>query len=480
MNVILVVVDSLRPDHLSCYGYGRKTSPNIDSIAAKGIRFERCYSPTTWTRPAAASILTGLYPPAHGTRTKRDSLTSERELLPEKFSKAGYQTVGITAMGNVSSATGFSKGFDWFYDLYKDEQIIEKRRNSNAIQEELKNEEGIVALPRAQDIADTFGDWLEIRNEGDSFFAFCWAIDTHVPYDVPVRQQRFRDPEYNGPVDGDRQSIKQVKDAEDIKQLQSIYDEAIHYTDKYIGYILRHLEEAGCRDETLVCILGDHGESFFEHGRFGHGHIPHEEVVRVPCILDAPGSATTNKSSELISLVDIYPTLLDAAGIENAEPPSIIGGRSVSDVIYGEHVDGHPRVYFETETYDMQNKFIGVRTEKWKYIEVEEWDKDIKSIAKLIKYILEKGILTDVFTNSRYYWRRYRYDERIKLYDLESDPDEMTNQASQLKEVQNQLSMLIESWLDKCREFRKEGKMESNVAIDDQTHRQLRHLGYDE
>ena len=154
-NVLIYIVDALRADHLSCYGYHRPTSPNIDALAADpaAVRFTQAFAPSTWTKPVAASILSGCYPPAHGVRTRSDLFLRSVPRLPLLLQEAGYRTAGVSTIGNVSSSLGFALGFDQFVDLYKDPALAQQREVSNTGAWKLYFEEDTtVVLPLAEDV----------------------------------------------------------------------------------------------------------------------------------------------------------------------------------------------------------------------------------------------------------------------------------------------------------------------------------------
>jgi arylsulfatase A-like enzyme len=482
VNVLLYVIDALRADHVSCYGYDRETTPTIDGLAADGVRFDRCYTPATWTRPVAASLLTGLYPPAHGTRTRHDTLTTPVATLAERFSESGYETVGVTSMGNVSTATQFDRGFDQFFDLYRDERIIEERETSTATEEELQGQSGTVALPRAEDITKAFTTWFDEREDDQPFFAFCWSIEPHMPYDPPRGYDMYRDPEYDGPVDGSRESLKSIRTAADLEALKARYDEEIRYNDECLGELISHLRSAGELDETLVVVVGDHGDAFEEHGRLTHGHAPYEELARVPWVVRPPDGSTAKEVKALTGLVDVAPTLVEYATDEQIDLPNTegIAGKSVADAFVGAPIEGHDRVYFETKSYDMQNGFYGIRTNDWKYIEIEERDRDAGTALDLLRYVVEKGIVLDIIRNPGYYWKRYRYSESSMLFNLVDDPGETENLISSHPEVGAEFEARLTEWRDVCQRFQASGESRRERDIDEQTMRQLRELGYTE
>ncbi|WP_158055631.1 sulfatase-like hydrolase/transferase [Halorussus halophilus] len=481
MNVLVYVLDALRADHLSCYGYERETSPNIDRLADEGIVFEQCFTPATWTRPVAGSILSGSYPPTHGTQTRHDTFHPHVPSLAEQFRTAGFETVGITTMGNVSSAVGFDAGFDEFYDLYKDEQVIAERRTSTVSEEELTEEDvEKVALPRAEDINDIFERWLGERDGDDPFFAFAWSIEPHIPYDPPEGFREYVASDYDGPVDGERECLKQVETAADLNQLKGLYDGEIAYNDACLGELLDHLRDADILDETLVVVVGDHGEAFNEHGRLTHGHAPYDELMHVPFVVRAPDGANGFRAQDLCSLIDMYPTVLEYAtdgsvSLENVQ------GSSLADALAGTPTDVHDYVFAKTDTYDMQNTFYGVRSDTWKYIDVETPDKGGRNLLELVKYVFEKGVLTDILRNPRYYLNRYRYSETEFLYNLLEDPEERTNLVEVDPDRHARFEDLLEAWHEDCVRIREQSaENRTEVEIDDATLEQLQQLGYSE
>lgn len=482
VNVLLYVVDALRADHLSCYGYERETTPTIDGLASEGVRFEHSFTPATWTRPVAASLLTGLYPPAHGTRTRDDRFAPPRATLAEAFSAAGYETAGISSMGNVSSATGFDRGFDRFDDLYRDDDVIDKRHTTSAAEEELKSETGVVALPRAEDITDAFERWLRERSGDGPFFGFCWSIEPHIPYDPPAGYDRFGDRQYRGPVDGSRECLKEVRSDADLERLKALYDGEIRYNDDCLGELLDLLRSEGEFDETLVVVVGDHGDAFDEHGRLTHGHAPYEELVRVPWVMRPPGGVEGGQVvPDMVSLVDVYPTLLEYAIDAAVESPEPIAGQSRASALHGDQVDDHEQVFFETNSYDMQNAFYGVRTPGWKYIEIEGPDRRVLTVVELLRYVRENGLLSDILRNPLYYWRRYRYDEAVRLYDLNADPAERENLADERPARRDEFGTTLRQWREGCESYREGVDVDRDRSeIDARTREQLRELGYTE
>jgi len=480
VNVILYVMDALRADHLSCYGYERDISPNIDALADDGVRFERCFSPATWTRPVASSLLTGLYPPAHGTETRNDLFSPPVQTLAERFQDAGYETVGITTMGNLSSEVRFDRGFDRFFDLYKDDDVISKRRTSTPTEEELKQENvDRVALPRAEDITDTFAEWLTKRDDDRPFFAFAWSIEPHMPYDPPPEFRGFLDPGYDGVVDGERDTLNAVESESDLAQFIGLYDGEIAYNDHCIGTLVDLLRDAGCFADTLFSVAGDHGDAFREHGRLTHGHAPYDELMHVPWVVRTPSAvSSTDVADGLCSLIDVAPTLLDTATDGSVDPSAGIQGRPAMPGRPDGPLD-REHVFSKTTSYDMQSTFYGVRSDGWKYIRIERPSATPGNVVGTLRYVLEKGILTDILRNPGHYLNRYFYDENELLFDLQSDPDETENLAQSNGERRERLEAEIDAWIEACEALNKSAA-DASGEIGAETKEQLRQLGYTE
>lgn len=467
-------MDALRADHLSCYGYTRETTPNIDEIAATGIRYSRCFSPATWTKPASASILTGAYPPVHGMRTREDTFVTDIPRLPELLSKRGFTTAGFSTMGNVSKSLGYGRGFDEYYDLYKNPDIVEKRATTSADSEELEHESADkIALPRAEDLTAEFTEWLEQTD--DDFFAFMWSIEPHIPYNPPEDYRGFIDSTYEGPVDGERETLPEVETEEDLSRLKRLYDGEIKYNDDEIGQIVSALKQKGEYEDTLLIIAGDHGDAFNEHGRLTHGHLPYDELIHVPLILKPPNGKQIVKPeiTEITSLVDICPTIADAAGINSI--PDTVQGRSLPP--FGKEGSSSP-VFSETRSRDIYPAFYSIRTERWKYMCVDNPDRSFETALETLTQLYERGIIVDILRNPRYYLSRYLHSEDEFLFDLEKDTLESENLVSEEFNVASELRENLQTWLEDGERIHKSLSETGRIDIDSGTDEQLRKLGY--
>jgi arylsulfatase A-like enzyme len=309
-NVVIIAVDTLRPDHLGCYGYGRRTSPNIDRLADRGVVFENTVSQCPWTLPSFGTVFTSLYPTQHGAGTLRNKMRTSFPTLAGLLSEAGYATGGIVSAPVLSSATGIARGFQ-HYDL-GDESMF---RTADQVT--------VLALK-----------WIDGHGE-KPFLLFLHYWDPHDPYAPPRPYDTLFDPGYRGEL-GNDVSLRSLAvggparvgfrlsdghggiDRRDREHVIALYDGEIAFADSMIGELLGGLEERGLREETNIILLSDHGEEFFEHGGVGHGHTLHNEVISVALIMAGPGVRAQNRRvAEQVRLADVTPTVLDLVGLES-------------------------------------------------------------------------------------------------------------------------------------------------------------------
>ena len=308
-NVLLICIDTLRADHLGCYGYGRRpTSPALDALAARSTLFRGTSATACWTKPSVPSIFTGTFPLQHGVYrgsarggegTVSDVLPDGARTLAEVFREHGYATAAFVRNAQLRVGMGFEQGFDLYRDKAGDAREIRWRAT----------------------------DWLDERDPGRPFFLYLHLLDCHWPYPVPdeyaglfvdleatefVRRDDWR--ELRDAVNDGRTELSD----EQREALIALYDGAIRYADDQMGRLFARLEREGIAEETIVCIVSDHGEEFGEHGRIGHGHGLYETLLHVPWILHVPGRPAAVLDVPT-SLVDLYPTLLGAAGIGSGE-----------------------------------------------------------------------------------------------------------------------------------------------------------------
>ena len=292
-NLILISIDCLRPDHMGTYGYHRDTTPHIDRFAQDGVVFETAIATSSWTLPTHMSMLTGLVPSFHRA-TKWEKLDPSVPYLPEVLSAHGYRTTGVASWVYVSQIYGFERGFH----LY---EVMENPLASNVVDAALQQ---------------------PVRNKGQSHFLFMHLLDPHWPY-LPPRKflERF------GPRPRDISDLQDLvarskppPSARETQEIIQLYDSEIAFTDNELGRFFEKLKSLGLYDDSIIIVTADHGEAFYEHGHWQHSKTLYDEIVRIPLIVKWPvkhhAQSARGRVATLVSQVDIFPSLLEAAGVE--------------------------------------------------------------------------------------------------------------------------------------------------------------------
>ena len=305
-NVILICWDTVRADHLGPYGYTeRETTPFLDELAARPTVFEDASAASGWTKPSVPSFLTGTFPAEHGVYEgsagfdlgkTTDVLPEESLTLAEVFQGRGYDTAAFIKNAQLRPGNGFEQGFDRYVDEAGD----------------------------ARDIRWQALDWLDQRDGEEPFFLYLHALDAHWPYAIPDEAAtRYLDAEpvewiqsraYEDAVDAYHDGERTFTD-EEWDAMHALYDGSLRFLDDQLRELFRGLELRGLEDDTIVILLSDHGEEFGEHGRIGHGHGLHENLLRVPLIFHVPGRESA-RHAHPVSLVDVFPTVLGLFGWE--------------------------------------------------------------------------------------------------------------------------------------------------------------------
>jgi arylsulfatase A-like enzyme len=345
-NVLLISIDALRADHLSCYGYDRHTSPVLDDLAAHGIRFSKAFVNTHGTAPSHTTLLSSLYQETHSVDLGRDDgagsghiIPAEVNLVQEILKRNGWRTVAVTGGGYMSGKFGFSRGFDEFTD---------------------KGTRGIAA--GAHKLVELLGLPTE---DARPVFALLHTYEVHSPYVPP---EGFADlfGEYSGTIEPTNKALIPIYDTAgqvltrgDFEYLESLYDGGIRYTDKILGELLDELKATGFLDNALVIITADHGEEFGEHGGLLHAGKLYEELIHVPLIVFGTGAAQGVVDPTLVSLVDVAQTILTAARVP---VPEVMEGRNLLN-------SSHPQSWLEQRVFlQYASQLYCVRTPRWKLI----------------------------------------------------------------------------------------------------------------
>ncbi|MFO0984600.1 MAG: sulfatase [Planctomycetota bacterium] len=311
-NILLIVVDTLRADHLGCYGYQRATSPNLDRLAQDSIVFEDAVAPASFTQPSVATMLTGLTPPEHGVRRHPGALSEHCVTIAERLRGAGYRTGAFVSNALLAPRYGFAQGFDRF-DA-QGHRLAEATTGAAA-------------------------RWItEQRRE--PFFAYVHYIDPHFPYAAPVPEPRpFTVADGGGYAQLAKRFLAGTLPLDALWFAGEVqgstlaagraeYDHEILYVDAAIQALLDRLHQLDLLERTWILVVGDHGEALGEHGlTFCHGFYTYQELLHVPLIVRPPGGcAGGRRATALVALTDIAPTILAAAGVNGSGE---LSGRSL-------------------------------------------------------------------------------------------------------------------------------------------------------
>jgi len=307
-NVVLITIDTLRADHVGCYGYTKIKTPNIDGLAADGARFERAFAVVPVTLPSHTTMLTGTYPMLSGMHDfSANKLSSTQPTMASVLKQSGYATGAVIAAAVLDSRFGLNQGFDFYYDHFDFSRL---------------NEANLDEMERPGNVvADVALDWVE-KNWQKKFFLWMHLYDPHYPYNPPEPYKH----EYAAQP----------------------YDGEIAFADEQVGRLVRYLKEKGIYQNTVIVLAGDHGESLGEHGERTHGFFIYNSTMHVPLIIRVPDSTGGRTVSDTVSLVDLMPTVLGAVGIA---VPTQVQGKSLLARVRGGESDTAERerdVYGET------------------------------------------------------------------------------------------------------------------------------------
>lgn len=320
-NVVLIMLDTVRADHLSCYGYARPTTPNLDRLARQGVLFEHAVAPTSWTLPSLASVFTGLLPHQHAADW-HDAMASQPLTLAEILKARGYQTASFNANQDFGLAGwGLAQGFDVYADAHDwlRHNLAATFAGQSIYQSLFREFVSFNEFDRlnAGQINQQVFDWLGHRS-GRPYFLFINYVDAHRPYLPPAPYDRrfgripkavlwhtgfaLHEGHWSQPV-----SVRERQD------LVDGYDNSLNYLDEQVGRLLDTLRTSRDAGRTFVIVAGDHGESFGEHGTYDHGWNLYREVLQVPLLVAGPGLPAGQRVESVAELRELFPTVIQLA-----------------------------------------------------------------------------------------------------------------------------------------------------------------------
>jgi arylsulfatase A-like enzyme len=339
-NLLIYLVDTLRRDHVGVYGYERDTTPRLDAFARDAVVFDDARTPTSWTRPATATLLTGLYPNRHGAITRTNKLDPRVTLLGTWLQQAGYHTAAFVTNPNVVRVWGFDQGFAHFQEMGSADMIVRSDRVTHLL---LKHMEAAPATP---------------------FFYYAHTMDPHEPYDpAPPFDRTWPRTEEATLLPN---QIKSASPAQ-LDDMIAAYDGEIAFNDHQFGLILDRLKAQGLYDDTLIIFTSDHGEEFLEHGYGGHGSTLFDDQLRIPLVIKFPRNAHAGTVvRQRVSLLDIAPTVLAEAGVTR---PDGLEGTDLVELLSGAEQPQRPLFLdLDLVNHGKTNFIQGVMLGSYKYL----------------------------------------------------------------------------------------------------------------
>lgn len=408
MNIVFILIDTLRASRLGCYGYPKPTSPTIDSIAEQGVRFERCFAPGIPTTPAHTTIYTGMHPLSHNIVCHGGQADLERKIpvFPEILQQKGYTTAAVDNLFDIKH--WLARG----YEFYINPSCRHKMR----------------LLVSCEEINARAIPWIR-EHRDENFFLFLHYWEPHTPY-LPPKKYRTFYPEARDPFSPEHTSFEPIKrqpfwgmfrdiwfnklgEVTDAEYIASLYDAEIRHVDEGIAAILETLEQTGLSEETLVVVTGDHGESMYQHDIFFDHHGLYDDIIHVPLIMRLPKSIPAQRRvSPMVQHLDIAPTLLEAT---EANIPATMEGKSLWGLATGQTESGGWEKIIACES-TWQSKWA-LRTETAKLILSREPDQ--------------------------------HFMPRRELYDLTTDPEETHNLANENSAQADAMEQELEAWIAK-------------------------------
>lgn len=435
-NIVLIIMDTARQDHLSCYDYGRKTTPVLEKLARNSTVYHKAYTPAGWTSPAHASLFTGLYPIAHGISQENWVLSEELITIAEILSTGGYETIGIVENPVLAVPNNFDQGFQHYHETW-----IEEEEN-----------------PDINIAVSIFQKFISSRNQQKPFFTFINFIEPHAPYNSsgPFYETFLSDRsiklEHNMWLE---YFLGKFEFSEmEISHLLELYDAEILYTDFLIGQIIKSLRKHDLWRDTVFIVTSDHGENISDHEMMDHVFSVHESIIKIPLIIHYPKLFPPGtKDYDPVLLLDIFPTLLHLSGIDKdyflSQGLDLLENNRGGRKIFAEY-------YYPTQAINC-------------FPEEEQEDIRLERFKRRIKAVIDGGF--------KFIWGS---DGVHELYDLEKDPKEEVNLINEKKFI-NQKQMLMEALENYIKNYQINSTIspeDSLGKMDSKTLEALRALGY--
>lgn len=483
-NIVFLVLDAVRADHVGCYGYDRETTPNIDAIADSAVRYTNAFSPSIWTPTVHAAIFTGTYPSHSGIHGTALGIREDLETLPETLQAAGYRTFAASAGAHIRQDRGYDRGIDEYVetrritpDLGSLRKVLTDRSFAKQVVFSLNagpDDKSLYKFDRFERFAS------RCASDGDPFFGFVNVKTAHSPFNPPrpykelfckdLERPRWEAIERAlGALGRQPQSIRGFDD-EDIRRVahsggdevmageidldeaewdvvEAWYDGAIRYLDERVGSFVERLRSLGVYEDTLLVITADHGDNFGDHGLTGHSFSLYDSLLHVPLVVSPPGAESPGRTVDnQVSLLDLHPTFLEVAG---ETPPE---NEFATSLVPFDDRQFHEYTFAEYAGYEAPKS----RLER-KYPNM-----DTAHLARTLQAVRDDEYKLVVGS-----------DGTAELYAWRDDPGETTDLSEAEPDVVEALRDVLEESLA---ELRTDADLE--VPEDPDLQAQLEHLGY--
>ena len=447
-NVVLIVLDTLRGDRLSCMGYDRPTTPHIDAIAAQGALFTHAFSTCFWTLPSHASLFTGLHPLQAGATSETLHLPEGDNTLAEILGGAGYRTAGFVCNSWVSAERGFGQGFQEYIEMWRRENQVDVDSTANSME----------TLT-----VDKMERWIAAAaKDGKPFFLFANLNGVHLPYrPAPEYVEKFvanrghdmqRVVELSHITSGWSHLVGETPlSEEDYRILNDLYDGEVAWADDLVGRIAAALDAAGIADNTIFVIMSDHGEHLGEHDKIDHMSTMYDPALHIPLVIRYPRAFKPGtRNDTMVSIVDVAPTLIHLCGAADRAPQLHVGITSLANPARA------PETFILAGN---ERPLTGIQLLKSRYPGY-----DYNAIDYRLRCIRSR--------DSKLIWNENRPAE---LYNLAQDPGETNNLAESHADTQRDLMGLLTRSFDKMGKSKEYFMFEST---DREALERLRSLGY--
>jgi arylsulfatase A-like enzyme len=463
-NVCLILIDALRADHLSCYGYSRIETVHIDQIASEGALYEQAIGASSWTLQSVASLFTALYPSQHHASWRYKFLDDEHVTLAEVLERAGYHTVGWSANPLVDRSTNLHRGFQEFNQITWTFRPSANLGLPSLVDRAFRRLHRELVGQGGNELARLFRRSLgELAGKEDPFFAFLFFLEPHAPYrprrktarrllpqDVSQSQAQKINWRPNNYYVGKAQMSER-----DFGILTALYDAEIVDTDERIGATVDALRQAGILDDTIVIISADHGENFGHHGLMGHSHCLYDDLIRVPLIIRYPKLFPPGmRVSEQVQAHDLFFTLLEAAEVEPSQYQYPARPHRFS--LLPDQLKKKARRWTFAERLGPRRKLFESLAQRHPRFDITRYVRELRAV---------RG------EGWKYIWADDGHEE---LYDLGHDPTEQDNLVLVCPDKACQLRQVLEEELPLPDETGDRDDLEMDEAMLDR----LRALGY--